>query len=258
MHRMKPFVVALMVVASSLMIAYSYSFAGVEEDIAQMRQELNQLKGDVAEIKNVLNALLNRPKAPEKTTSRTTIDNDPVLGSSSAPLTLVEFSDYQCPFCGRFFKDTYPIIKEAYVKTGKLRYVYRDYPLPFHKEAEKAHEAANCAGEQGKYWEMHDRIFGNQAQMQVQNLRESAEALGVNMLAFNACLDSGKYADEIKKDIEDGNKAGVQGTPTFILGQTRETGEVEGPLIRGAQPTDNFKKEIDRLLEEVSRNKGPR
>lgn len=258
MHTLKPFVVALMVVASSLMIAYGYSLAGVEEEIAQMRQELNQLKSDVAEIKNVLNAVLNRPKAPEKTTSRTTIDNDPMLGSPSAPLTLVEFSDYQCPFCGRFFRDTYPIIKEVYIKTGKLRYVYRDFPLPSHKEAQKAHEAANCAGEQGKYWEMHDRIFGNQAQMQVPHLREYAEALGVNMPAFTACLDSGKYAEEIKKDIEDGTRAGVQGTPTFVLGQTQATGQVEGLIIRGAQPTDYFKKEIDRLLEEVSRDKGSR
>ncbi len=258
MRNLKPFFVGLIFLAATLTIAYDVSYADVEEDISEIKRELGELKKDVAEIKKLLQGVVSRARAPEKTTAVTTIDNDPVLGSPTAPVTLVEFSDYQCPYCARFFKTTYPALLEDYIKKGKLRYVYRDFPLPFHKKAQKAHEAASCAGEQGKYWEMHDFIFANQAKMEVENLKEYAGTLSLDMASFNACLDSGKYVEEIKKDIDDGRKAGVRGTPSFVLGATDKSGQVKGLLVKGAQPLSYFKTEIDRLLKETSGEKSSR
>jgi len=256
MFKIKPFMTMFVVSALFLAVGYSSALAGVEDDIAEMKKDLSALKKDVAEIKSLLNSILKRARTPQKTTSSTTVgDNDPVLGSNSAPLTLVEFSDYQCPYCLRFFKQTYPTLKKEYIETGKLRYVYKNFPLNFHKQARKAHGAASCAGEQGKYWEMHDSIFSDQAKMQVEDLRERARGMGLDMAAFNTCLDSGKYAEKINKDIQDGIRAGVKGTPSFILGKTREDGRVQGPFIRGAQPTAIFKQKIDQLLNEVSKQK---
>jgi protein-disulfide isomerase len=192
--------------------------------------------------------LLSRTKKPQKTTAATTIDDDPVMGSPDAKVTLVEFSDYQCPYCSRFYRSTYPVIKDEFVKTGKLLYVFRDYPLPFHKKAQKAHEAANCAGEQNKYWKMHDRIFNNQQTMDVEDLRKHAETLALDTTVFNTCLNSGKHAQEINKDIEAGKTAGVQGTSSFILGMTNNNGQVKGLFISGARPTEYFRKEINKML----------
>jgi protein-disulfide isomerase len=259
MRRWKPLLILTILFAVVAPMAGQYASAGVEEDIAEIKRDIKSLKKDVSDIKKLFNTAITRAKkAAERTTSSTTIDDDPVLGSSDAPLTLVEFSDYQCPYCGRFFKNTYPVLKEEYIKTGKLRYVYRDFPLSFHKQAPKAHEAASCVGEQGKYWEMHDSIFSDQKKMEVEDLREKARVLGVDMSTFNSCLDSGKYAAEIKKDIADGTKAGVRGTPSFVLGPTNENGEVKGPFIRGAQPTAYFKNQIDLLLKQVSKGKSGR
>ena len=171
------------------------------------------------------------------------------LGSANAPVTIVEFSDFQCPYCGRFFQGTLPEIERDYIKTGKVRYVFRDFPLEFHKQAPKASEAANCAGEQGKYWEMHDKLFANQTTLMVDKLKQYAAEIGLDSGPFDACLDSGKYAEEIKRDIEDGKKAGVSGTPSFFIGKSQGKGkEITGKRIVGARPYESFKQVIDQLL----------
>ncbi len=148
-----------------------------------------------------------------------------------------------------------PKLNEEYIKTGRLRYVYRDFPLSFHSEAAKASEAANCAGEQGKYWQMHDAIFGQQKAMKVADLKAHAKGLGLDTKSFDACLDSGKYAPEVRKDFSDGQKAGVRGTPSFFIGLA-EAGSKEFKalrVIRGAQPYAAFKQAIDGLLSEAKK-----
>lgn len=172
------------------------------------------------------------------------VDDDPFLGQSNAPVTVIEFSDFQCPFCRRFVEETLQEIKRNYVDTGKIRWVYRDYPLSqIHPYAEKAAEAADCAGEQGRFWEYHDLLFKNQAVWSAGGatveFRKYASSLGLEEGRFNSCLDSGKYADEVSKDLADGLKAGVEGTPTFF---------VNGVKVVGAQPYDVFKTAIDAQL----------
>jgi len=173
--------------------------------------------------------------------SNVSVDDDPSWGPADAPVTVVEFSDFQCPYCARFVTDTYPQIKQQY--EGKIRFVFRDFPLStIHENAEKAAEAAGCANEQGKFWEYHDILFNNQQALDVASLKNYASQLGLDTAAFNQCLDSGTRAQEIQKDYQDGISYGVQGTPAFF---------VNGLLVSGAQPLSVFQSAIDAALQEA-------
>jgi len=167
------------------------------------------------------------------------IGNAPVLGDKNAPVTIVEFSDYQCPYCERHFTQTYPQLKANYVDTGKAKIVFMDFPLSFHPEAQKAAEAARCAGEQGKYWEMHDKLFENQATLSPENEKKWARELGIDGAKFDTCLNSGKYTKAVQDDLNYGASLGIQGTPGFF---------VNGILVNGAQPFSAFKAVIDAEL----------
>ncbi len=168
-------------------------------------------------------------------------DHDPSRGPADAPVTIVEFSEYQCPFCARVT----PTLREIEQKyPGKVRIVFKDFPLPNHAEAPKAAEAAHCAGEQGKYWELHDRLFANQRQLQVPELKAHAKAVGLDQAAFDQCLDSGKHAANVQTDLDLGSGMGVQSTPTLYI---------NGRVVTGAQPLNVFTSIID---EELARRGG--
>jgi protein-disulfide isomerase len=177
----------------------------------------------------------------------------PSKGSDKARITLVEYTDYQCPYCGRHLQNTMPQIQKNFVDTGKVRYVLRDFPLGFHALAAKAHESAHCAGEQGKYWEMHQALFNNQKALQPEKLPVYAESAGVpDMAAFDACLEAGRFAALGKQGLVEGAKAGVQGTPSFVLGVTNSDGTVHGTkFIRGAVSYAVFEAAIEELLAKV-------
>ncbi len=168
-------------------------------------------------------------------------DDDTVKGDPNAPVTIIEFSDYECPFCTRFWSDTLPQITKEYIDTGKVKHVYRDFPLGFHTSAQKAAEASECAGDQDMYWEMHDKLYKNNNALAVSDLKGYAAELGLDTDAFNTCLDSGKYEDEVKSDMADGEAAGVTGTPGFFI---------NGKKLVGAQPFSAFKQIIDTELGE--------
>ncbi len=162
----------------------------------------------------------------------------PAKGPQDAPISIVEFSDYQCPFCVR----AEPTVKEllsAY--PGKIRLVYRDYPLPAHTLAPKAAEAAHCAGDQQKYWEMHDRLFAANGKLDVSDLKTYAKEVGVDPARFDKCLDSGEKATVVAFHQKAGEAAGVTGTPAFF---------VNGHLISGAQPLEAFKTIVDQELKD--------
>jgi protein-disulfide isomerase len=177
--------------------------------------------------------------------------NAPVRGSNTARVTLVEVSDFECPFCGRYARDIKPQIESAYVRTGKIRYAFLHMPVEArHKNALKASEAAACAGDQGKYWEMHDRLFANQAAIGPIHLPIHAQALGLKADNFKACLDAGRHTGGIRKDFAMAVKAGVTGTPTFFLGLT-SPGSTTLKIVKtisGAKPYPVFKEALDALL----------
>jgi protein-disulfide isomerase len=175
----------------------------------------------------------------------------PFKGDKNAKLTIVEFSDYQCPFCARHFRETLPQIEGGYIKTGKVKYVLRDFPIvSVHPLAFKAAEAANCAGDQGKYWEMHDQLFANQKALTPPDLSRHARAVGLDMARFQPCLDSGRQTAKIRADIQDGILLGVKSTPTFLLVQTEQHGQDSKGIrgLKGAAPYKSFQKAIDSLL----------
>jgi protein-disulfide isomerase/copper chaperone CopZ len=164
---------------------------------------------------------------------------DHVRGNFDAPITLVEFSDFECPFCGRHFPTLNKILSDY---QGKVRLVYKHFPLGFHPNAQKAAEASECASEQGKFWEYHDKIFENQASgLSLDKFKQWVKELGLNSSKFNDCLDSGKYAQKVQADYQEGVQKGVNGTPaTFVNGQ----------LVSGALPYEAFKQIIDNLLKQ--------
>jgi protein-disulfide isomerase len=164
------------------------------------------------------------------------LDSDPVRGNASAPVTIIEFSDYQCPFCSRV-NPTLDLVRKTY--GDKVRIVFKDFPLPNHAEAPKAAEAARCAGEQGKYWEMHDAMFANQRALGVPALKQSARAIGLDGTSFDSCLDSGKHAKFVLAGGELGGKMGVNSTPSLYI---------NGRAVVGAQPFEVFKQVIDEEL----------
>jgi len=161
------------------------------------------------------------------------VGDAPVRGNPKAPVTVVEFSDFQCPYCSRS-RPTVLRVREAY--GDKVRWVFRHFPLDFHAQARKAGEAGACAGEQGRFWEMHDAMFANPGKLQVADLKEAAKALDLDPASFDRCLDSGKYADRVERDVEVGSRSGVSGTPAFF---------VNGRPIIGAQPFEAFQQVID-------------
>lgn len=185
----------------------------------------------------------NRPNVPTGValvSAKELEDDDPFLGDKNAPVTMVEFSDFQCPFCARFRIQTLDQLKKEYIDTGKVKFVYRDFPLDsIHPQARPAAEAAQCAHEQGKFWGYHDKIFENQQTLNIENYKKWAIDLGLDTDKFNNCLESRNYQEEVSKDLSDATKAGGQGTPYFVIGKTP---------ISGAQPYENFKAVIDAEL----------
>jgi protein-disulfide isomerase len=167
------------------------------------------------------------------------IDDDTIKGDPDAPVTIVEWSDFECPFCARFYRQTLGQIEEEYVKTGKVKFVYRDFPLSFHANAQKAAESAECAGEQGKFWEMHDALFEKGVSGGVNSFKQFAADLELNTAEFDACLDSGQMASEVQKDMRDGSAVGITGTPGFMI---------NGKLVSGAQPFSTFQQLIEAEL----------
>ena len=240
------------------LLTFFYSHAGfaqTTEELKALRKDLEALKEGQKNIQKDLEAikslLTGRQAPPEPRDVVLSVDDDPFKGDKNAKLTLIEFSDYQCPFCARHVRETLPQIEREYINTGKVKYVFRDFPIEsIHPQALKAAEAANCAGEQSKYWEMHDRLFADQKSLGLKDLSDHAKVLGLDMRNFEQCLNSGKHATEIRNDMAEGQKAGVRGTPTFFLGLTEPNDPKVKTLraIRGAQPYAAFKEAIDSLL----------
>jgi len=180
------------------------------------------------------------------------LDDDPMKGNPDAEITIVEFSDFQCPFCARFHTQTLPLIEQNYISTGKVNFVYRDFPIQsIHPNAVPAAVASECADDQGKFWEMHDMIFKNQKNWQDLQIAESASLfreyaieIGLNTDEFDSCMTTGKHLEEIQNDLNDARAYGVTGTPGFFVGNEK----IGFTKIDGAQPFSSFQRVIEQQL----------
>ena len=190
----------------------------------------------------------NQPSIPLKISA----DNDPIIGNPDAPITIIEFSDFQCPFCARFHIQTLPTIMEEYIEKGTVKLVFRDFPIQsIHPNAVPASVAAECANEQGKFKQMHDILFEKQNEWSnletvyaIELFNQYSEQINLEQEQFSSCLSTAKYVKEIQNDLDDGRTYGVTGTPGFFIGN-QQIGFVE---LKGAQPFESFKNVIDRQL----------
>jgi len=217
------------------------------QDIRALEEKIENLKLPISSPQSAQTAQPNQPQI-----FTVSLDDDPFKGDPDAPVIIVEFSDFQCPFCSRFFQQTLPQLEENYINTGKVKFVYRDLPLDsLHPNARPTHIAAECADEQGKFWEYHDILFENQGQWNrlasedlENSLKQYAQDLSLDVPSFETCLSSDEIADEVNKDVLDARSYGATGTPTFFIG-TEKDGFIK---LVGAQPYSSFQREIDSQL----------
>lgn len=195
------------------------------------------------------------PTEPEENPDAKTVvnDDDPYLGDKSkAKIAIVEYSDFECPFCDRFYEGALPSIIEDYVESGKAIFVYKHYPLSFHPTAEDRALASECArtvGGNEKFFEMHDLLFENLDTYSNDNLSGWAKDIGVDVGKFNTCFESRDLVASIKSDMSEGSASGVTGTPGFVIGVLDKDGNVDGELVAGALPYEQFKPVLDSYLE---------
>ena len=234
------------------------------DEIAAMKREIERLKAqqvlmqrDLDTIKSLLQSLVQQARGQQEesfTDKSINLADAPAKGNASAKVTLVEVSDYHCPYCRRQNLQTMPQLMADYVNTGKVRYVFLDYPIAqLHPDAFLSHEAAACAGEQGKYWQMHDLLFTNSPARELSVLSANAGMLGVDSKKFDDCMNGGKgskYAPAIRQSISRMQQLGVEGTPLVLIGLTPAPGS---PLkvvsfVYGAKPYPEFKAALDTAL----------
>lgn len=225
------------------------SDAPISQDTADaILKELREIRRVLEKIEKQGGRGGQRPSRP--TTASVSTKGKQTMGSKDAPVTIVEFTDYQCPFCLRFTRNTFPGLKSKYIDTGKVRLVALNLPLPFHKDANKAAQAAHCAGEQGKFWEMRTVLFQNPQKLNVSFLPAHAATIGLDIEAFNECLQSTRHLDTIAKEAKDANAVRLTGTPSFIIGKTTDD-VISGEVVIGAQPLNKFDAAISKLLAQI-------
>jgi protein-disulfide isomerase len=232
--------VALLVMAPVL--------TGVAQDGANdagiTRKQADDILNELRQIRQLLegqnkSAGLSPAAAPVPFTGRVRLDQGFSLGSIDAPLAMVEFTDYECPFCRQFQSTTFAGIRKQYIDTGKVRFVVRDFPLVNHPYAFPAAEAAHCAGDQGKFWPMHDALFSDPGQLVQKRLMEHAEGLKLDVDVFRSCLQTGQHKLEIQDQMQVATALQVQGTPSFLIGKITG-GEVAGKIVLGALTLSGF------------------
>lgn len=203
------------------------------------------------ELKN-LEQRINELETPEIDFSQISKDDDPILGNPNAPISIIEFSDYQCSFCARFYSDTLPLLKAEYIETGKVNLVFRDFPIQkIHPNAMPAAIASECADDQGKFWQYHDMLFENQStwkkfklDLAISTFKQFATELNLEQEVFDSCLNSDKHFDEVSLDLTDGHSYAVSGTPTFFVGNEK----LNYTSMFGAQSFSDFRIIIDEKL----------
>jgi len=220
-----------------------------KQDEGITRRQADEILKELRQIRQLLEKQQAKPpQAPEEKVIRAKLNLEgfAMLGSKDAPLTVVEFTDYQCPFCRQFHVTSFGELKKNYIHTGKVRFYSRDLPLDFHPNAMRAAQAARCASEQGQFWKLRDVMGANPDKLDMNSLLGFAADLKMNVDTFRACVESAKYKDAVQTDVMEAMKIGANGTPTFVIGKSTPDG-VDGELMVGAQPYPMFDQKLKEL-----------
>lgn len=232
--------------------------AALKKQVQELRDQQAQMQRELAAIKNFLQTLMGArqqgqadPEVPGLVGAMIPTAGEVTLGSPSAKVTIIEVSDYHCPFCKRQTQQTFPQLGTEYIQKGKAQFIFLHYPIAqLHPQAARTHEAAICANEQGKFWEMHTSLFALPVTKDDAGLTKQAQSVGLNVQQFTACLTSGRHAERIQASVRRMEQLGIQGTPMTLIGYTPAPGQpmkVE-KYIYGARPFGDFKIAIDELL----------
>ncbi len=224
----------------------------VQKDEGITRQQAQDILNELRQIRLLLEKQQQQgknaaPSGPEQPTrAKLNLQGFQMMGNKDAPLTIVEFTDYQCPFCQRFHLTTFPEIKKNYVDTGKARFYSRDLPLDFHANAMRAAQAGRCAADQGQFWAMRDVMAAAPDKLDLESLVADARNLKLDVNAFRTCVESEKYKNAVQTDVLEAFKLGANGTPTFVVGKSTPDG-VDGELVIGALPYAVFDEKLKGL-----------
>jgi protein-disulfide isomerase len=219
----------------------------LKDEVARLNDQQQQILAALDELKKMIKGPGQPALKPLQTMS---VEGELFKGDPGAKLAIIEYADFQCPFCRRFEHDVYPQIRDSYVNTGKLKYFHRDMPLSFHQGAMPAARAVQCATVQGKFWEMHDSLLGDAASLSAADIDERAGKLGLNVSELDKCISSNRFADIIQRSMAEATEMQISGTPTFIIGTLDAQGKVISvkKTVVGASPFESFKAALDPLL----------
>lgn len=214
------------------------------------RKQADEILNELRQIRQLLQQQTAKnapPEPPPPQRAKLSLDGVPMLGVKTAPLTIVEYTDYQCPFCQRFHVTTFAEIKKNYIDTGMVRFFSRDMPLDFHPNAMRAAQAARCANEQGKFWQLRDVMGANPNNLDMESIVKFSTDLKMDGKALRACVESDKYKSLVQNDLMEAMKVGATGTPTFVVGRSTPEG-VDGEVMIGALPFPMFDEKLKSLL----------
>ena len=220
--------------------------AGQEQGIT--RQQAEQILEELRQIRQLLERQQPKPQGPpEAARAKINLNGSDMLGLKTAPITVVEYTDYQCPFCQRFHVAVFGEMKKNFIDTGKVRFFSRDLPLDtIHPNAMRAAMGARCAAEQGQFWKLRDIMGSNPGKLEMADLVEDAESLKMDTAAFRTCVESGKYREAVQANVIEALRFGIGGTPSFVIGKSTPAG-VDGEVVEGALPLTEFAKVFARV-----------
>ena len=212
------------------------------------RQQADEILNELRQIRQLLEKQGAKPsnQPDQPTRAKLNLEGVPMLGSKDAPITMVEYTDYQCPFCQSFHVKSFGDLRKNYIDTGKVRFYSKDLPLDMHANAMRAAQAARCANDQGQFWKLREVMSSNPGQLDMDSLVADAAGLKMDTGAFRSCLETGKYKEAVQSDVMEAMKIGANGTPSFVVGKSIPNG-VDGELVVGALPYQVFDAKLKEL-----------
>ncbi len=247
-------IVTLVIALFSLALGFGAyrRISNIKDEISSMKESNQKMASTIEELKKS-SRTYSTYQSPERASTLTFDNTDEIKGNQDAPVTLVEFCDYESFFCRKYQEDIMPMVQDNYIKDGKIRYVYMDFPKVTHERAKPVANAVRCAGDQGKFWEVFDLVYSSNDYLDVQKILSASKDLGLNQGELEKCIKENKYSVDIDADIELGKKLAVGYVPSLYIGKTGDGNEVQVTYLIGSRDYENIKSNIDKLINETGK-----